>query len=52
MSTVFNNQDGKIYWLDSGTSFAAPLVAGLAAMIKNYDPSLTNLEIKAAILDN
>lgn len=33
-----------------GTSMAAPMVAGTAALLKSYFPSLTMLEIKHAIL--
>ena len=33
-----------------GTSMAAPMVAGTAALLKSYFPSLTMLEIKDAIL--
>ena len=36
----------------SGTSFAAPLVSGVAAMLLSYDPTLTAVELKAAILRN
>jgi hypothetical protein len=33
----------------SGTSFAAPLVSGLAGLLKSFDPSLTTPEIMSAI---
>lgn len=36
----------------SGTSFAAPQVAGAAALLKSINPSLTTLQLKTAILDN
>ncbi|XOV93776.1 MAG: S8 family serine peptidase [Bacteroidota bacterium] len=32
-----------------GTSFSAPIITGLAACIKEYDPGLTNLEIISII---
>ncbi|MDZ4383685.1 MAG: S8 family serine peptidase, partial [Thermodesulfovibrionia bacterium] len=35
-----------------GTSMAAPHVSGLAGLIKAFGPTLSNLEIKNAILDN
>ncbi|MCP4649637.1 MAG: S8 family serine peptidase [PVC group bacterium] len=35
-----------------GTSMAAPHVSGVAALIKSHDPSMTNIEIKAAIEDS
>ncbi|HLG24750.1 MAG TPA: S8 family peptidase [Candidatus Nanoarchaeia archaeon] len=34
------------YLVSSGTSFAAPHVAGVAALIKSYNNSLTNAEIR------
>ena len=37
------------YSLVSGTSFAAPHVAGVAALIKAYNSSLTNAEIRAKL---
>gem|GEM_PF-2110559 len=36
----------------SGTSLAAPVVSGLAALIKSFSPFLTNKEIRDAILNN
>lgn len=35
-----------------GTSNAAPVVSGVAALIWSYNPSLTNLEVKEAILES
>jgi len=34
----------------TGTSFSAPVITGLAACIKQYDPTLTNFEIKDIII--
>lgn len=34
-----------------GTSFSAPLVAGLAALMRSYDPELSVAEIKEAIME-
>ena len=36
----------------SGTSMAAPVVAGVAALMLNYDADLTSTEIKALMMDN
>lgn len=35
----------------SGTSFAAPMVAGVAGLLKSFDPRLTSAEIRQLILD-
>lgn len=40
------------YILDSGTSYAAPYVAGVAALLLSKYPCLSTSEIKDAILDN
>lgn len=36
----------------TGTSFSAPMVTGVAALIKAYNPDLSPLDIKRLILDN
>ncbi len=48
LSTVLNNG----YQVESGSSMATPHVAGLAALLKSYNPSLTWLDIKNLILNN
>lgn len=45
LSTLPKNAYGKL----SGTSMATPLVAGLAALLKSQDPSLTPAQIKAVL---
>ena len=47
-STLANNE----YGFKSGTSMAAPYVAGAAALLKGYKPDLTALEIKDIILSS
>ena len=39
------------YAAASGTSFAAPLVAGAAALVKQAHPNFTALQIKSALVD-
>ncbi len=41
---------GQKYVEESGTSMAAPVVAGLAALIRSYYPKLTALQVKDIIL--
>jgi subtilisin family serine protease len=41
--------DDKRYYRASGTSFAAPLVSGLASLMIANDPSLTNQQVMAII---
>ncbi|MHA2428590.1 MAG: S8 family serine peptidase [Candidatus Hermodarchaeia archaeon] len=44
--------DGTQYQYNDGTSFAAPFVTGIAALLWSHRPDLTHLEIKQFILDN
>lgn len=39
------------YLYDSGTSMAAPHVTGLAALLKSYDPTMTNVELRNRIVN-
>ncbi|MDX6248581.1 MAG: serine protease [Kribbellaceae bacterium] len=37
------------YWINSGTSFSAPMVAGVAALLRNKFPSYTPAQIEARL---
>ena len=43
--------DGDEYDYKRGTSMAAPVVAGIAGLIKSLNPALTHVQIKGIILD-
>ena len=43
---------GDAYQTNSGTSFAAPVVAGVAALIMAYYPDLTAADVRAIILES
>jgi len=48
---IYNTVPQSDYKNLQGTSMAAPMVAGVAAMLKSYFPSLTMLEIKNIMLE-
>lgn len=47
---ITSTAPGNTYWTDSGTSMAAPLVSGLAAVIRSYYPKLTAAQVKEVIM--
>ncbi len=47
---IYNSVPQSAYKKLQGTSMAAPMVAGAAAMLKSYFPNLTMAEIKTALL--
>jgi len=49
---IYNTVPQSEYKKLQGTSMAAPMVAGVAALLKSYFPSLTMLEIKEAMLSS
>jgi len=49
---IFTTAAGNTYKFDSGTSLAAPMVSGTAALIWSYYPNLTAAEVKQIILDS
>ena len=50
--SIWSTQRGNGYGLDSGTSFATPLVAGVAGLLKAQHPSWTVDQIKGALLNS
>jgi len=50
-SEIYNTVPQSSYQKLQGTSMAAPMVAGVAAMLKSYFPNMTMLEIKNVILE-
>ena len=47
-----NDNDGELYGTKSGTSMAAPMVSGAAALLWQLDPDLTAVEVKALLIEN
>lgn len=43
---------GRLYVRKSGTSMATPVISGAAARMLEYDPSLTNVEIKMLLKES
>ncbi len=46
---IYNTLPGSKYGLESGTSMASPVVAGVAAALKSYFPGLTAVQLKDII---
>ena len=49
---IYNTVPQSDYMKLQGTSMAAPMVSGVAAMLKSYFPTLTMEEIKKIMLDS
>ena len=50
-SSIYSSIPDNSYQVADGTSFAAPMVSGLAALLRSYFPTLTATQIKKALLD-
>ncbi|WP_047549156.1 S8 family peptidase [Psychroserpens sp. Hel_I_66] len=51
-SDIYSTMPNNTYELNSGTSMAAPNVAGVAALIRSQYPSLTASQVKKIIMDS
>ncbi len=49
---ILSLKPGDAYETGSGTSFAAPVVSGIAAMLFSYFPELTATQVKKIIMDS
>ena len=49
---IYSSAKGGGYTLKSGTSMSAPLIAGLVALLRQYNPDATVNEIKTAIMNS
>jgi subtilisin family serine protease len=51
-SSLYTTATKNTYQFGSGTSYASPIVAGVAALIKSYYPGLTAIQVKKIILES
>ena len=51
-SQIYSPKPNNEYDFIDGTSFAAPVVSGLAALIRSYYPKLTAVQVKQIIMDS
>ena len=49
-TNILSTKTGNIYGLNSGTSMAAPMVSGVAALIYSTNPSLTAAQVRRMII--
>ena len=51
-SQIYSPKPNNEYDFIDGTSFAAPAVSGVAALIRSYYPKLTAAQVKQIIMDS
>ncbi|MBC6992804.1 S8 family peptidase [Neolewinella lacunae] len=49
---IYSTVPGSEYETNSGTSMAAPMVAGIAALLRSYFPDLTAQQVREVILES
>jgi serine protease len=49
LQNTFSRRSGDVYYFYTGTSMASPHVAGVAALVKACNPSLTNVQIRSIL---
>ena len=49
---IYSTKPNDTYEFEDGTSMAAPVVSGVAALIKSYFPEITAAELKQLLLDS
>jgi len=49
---IYTTHPNNTYGFSSGTSFSAPIVSGIAALIRSYYPNLSASEVKTIILNS
>lgn len=50
--SIYSSYKGGTYRLMSGTSMAAPFIAGMVALMRQYNPDATVMEIKNALIQS
>ena len=51
-TSILTTGTGATYTFGSGTSFSAPIVAGVAALVMSANPNLTGLQVQAILKNN
>ena len=49
---IYSTNPDDVYTSSQGTSFAAPVVAGVAALLRSYFPSLTAAQVKQILMNS